>query len=164
VFPTESGHAGPIRSRHLLLAALAAATALAACGGGGQADKPSVPTTVDSKAFKACLDGAGLEYERRYFGPRSRQRPAGLTGFRLEVPLGQASPKDPAQPGTFDYYAHVHVFDTAAHAEAFDATASGDNFVDGEVSRNAYAGYNLDAAKVPATPNGDKFLTCLRNS
>jgi hypothetical protein len=153
-----------MRSRCAPVAALAAAVCLAGCGGGADEKASAAPTAlVSNQAFKACLDRAGLEYGRRWFTPRS-ERPAGLQSLRLQVALGEASPEDPAEPGTFEYFAHVHVFDTAAHAEAFDAVASGNNFAGGEADRNVYAGYNLDAAKVADTPNGPKFLNCLRTA
>src|SRR4051794_17559766 len=164
---TGAGHqTGRMRAMLALAAVLAVSVNLAACGGGGS-DTASVARSappddghVDTKAFKSCIAAAGVKLERE-FAPKGIP---GLVSLRLQVALGEADAEDPAKPGSFPLYAHVLAFDTPAHAQAFAKTATGDRFLDGEVHQDAYVGYNFDAVKVAATPNGSKFIGCLRNS
>jgi hypothetical protein len=162
-----------MRSITTFLSLLAAALLLAACGGDDEPQETTTvapaPTTttettettppiggsVDRAAFKSCIEGGGLTTEPE---PDEAE---GLIGKGLKVPLGEGDFDNPAEPGTFAFFAHVYVFENPANAEKFNDLATGSRFQDGEVVNNAYVGYNTDVEKVPDTPAAPTLMNCL---
>jgi hypothetical protein len=124
------------------------------------ATTPTTPSagggTVELAAVKSCLEGAGLTV-----GDPQPDEADGLQGKGFQVPLGEADFDEPAKPGTFKFFGYVYVFDTPANAEKFDGLVTGSRFQGGEVHENAYLGYNTDSPKLPQTPNGGKFISCI---
>lgn len=158
--------------------AILACCSLVACGGsggdgeqsganGGGAKRPDPATggvepvspegsggIVVADDVAACLDEAGLDADGLGMEEIGL---AGTPGEYFKVALGEGDFDDPSQPGSFELFGHLIVFESDQVARSVE-DALNDIFASGELSGNAYVGFNTDAA--PDTSEGNAFQDC----